>query len=238
MPRDVRELAARGTLVTEPHDQLTLMVLLQDDADPDIARLAAGTLETVPLEPLRQLLARASTSEHLRSFFRTKGIEPAAEPMPDEGDSLVPVDASNQEKTAETHNTPLNLLPVIDRLKLAMKGTRDQRGSLIRDSNKMVAAAVLSSPKLTESEVEGFARMGNVSDEVLRIIGTTRAWTKKYTVISALTRNPKTPHGVALTLISRLNERDVKSLSADRNVPEPIRMAARKLLLAGEARRH
>ena len=72
-----------------------------------------------------------------------------------------------------------------ERLKAAMKGTREMRAILIRDPNKMIAAAVLSSPKLTEPEVEAFARMANVSEEVLRIIGSNRAWTKNYGVVSS-----------------------------------------------------
>ena len=42
---------------------------------------------------------------------------------------------------------------------------------LVRDRNRLVASAVLSSPKLTESEVEAFTKMGNVSEDVLRVIG-------------------------------------------------------------------
>jgi hypothetical protein len=79
--------------------------------------------------------------------------------------------------------------------------------------------------------------MTNVSDEVLRILGHNRTWTKNYGVISALTRNPKTPVGVALTLLPRLLEREVKVLSTDRNVPEPIRLLARKIYSRGSARR-
>ena len=78
-------------------------------------------------------------------------------------------------------------------MKLAMKGTREQRAQLVRDANRMVAAAVLSSPKLTESEVEAFTKMGNVSEDVLRIIGTNRTWLKNYSVTLGLVKNPKTP---------------------------------------------
>jgi hypothetical protein len=95
----------------------------------------------------------------------------------------------------------------------------------------------LSSPKVTESEVEVFARMANVSDDVLRIIGSNRQWTKSYAVIAALSRNPKTPPSVSMPLVSRLTERDLKGLSVDRNVPEGLRIAARKLLLTSESRR-
>ena len=115
-------------------------------------------------------------------------------------------------------------------LKLATKGTREQRGQLIRDSNRIVATAVLTSPKLTESEVEAFAKMGNVSEDVLRIIGTHRGWLKNYGIVHAVTRNPKTPTGISMQLMHRLTEKDIKMLTTDRNVPEALRLAARRTL--------
>ena len=99
----------------------------------------------------------------------------------------------------------------------------------------MIAAAVMSSPKLTESEVEGIARMASVSEDVLRIIGANRAWTKNYKIIAALTRNPKTPVALSMNLLSRLNEHDLAQVAVDRNVPEPIRAAARKKASAGKS---
>ncbi|PYR21330.1 MAG: hypothetical protein DMF98_22340 [Acidobacteria bacterium] len=102
------------------------------------------------------------------------------------------------------------------------------RASLIRDPNKMIAAAVLSSPKLSDSEVESFARMANVSEDVLRVIGSNRAWLKNYGVVVGLTKNPKTPVGMSMNLLSRLSDRDAAILSVDRNVPEALRAAARK----------
>jgi hypothetical protein len=122
----------------------------------------------------------------------------------------------------------ISSLPITDRLKLAMKGTREQRAQLIRDSNRIVATAVLSSPKVSEAEIESFAKMGNVSEDVLRIIGTNRAWLKNYGVALALTRNSKTPPGISMQLMHRLTTRDIKMLSMDRNVPEVLRMAARR----------
>jgi hypothetical protein len=91
-----------------------------------------------------------------------------------------------------------------------------------------VAVAVLSSPKVTESEVESIAKMANVSEEILRIIGNTRAWMKSYTVAAALSKNPKTPVAVSMNLLQRLNEKDLKALTADRNVPDVLRVAARR----------
>ena len=124
-------------------------------------------------------------------------------------------------------------LPIVERMKLASKGTRSQRAQLVRDSNKLVAAAVLSSPKLTESEVEAFAKMANVTEDVLRTIAMNRTWMKNYGVISGLTKNPKTPPGISMQLVQRLNEKDLKALTTDRNVPEAVRLAAKKFLRKG-----
>src|SRR4029077_4673489 len=107
------------------------------------------------------------------------------------------------------------------RLKAAVKGSREMRAILVRDPNKMIAAAVLSSPKPTEQEVESIARMSNVSDDVLRTIASNRAWTKNYSVVVGLTKNPKTPLAMSLNLMARLNDRDVGTLATHRNVPEP-----------------
>jgi hypothetical protein len=117
-------------------------------------------------------------------------------------------------------------------LKAAMKGTKEIRAILIRDPNKMISAAVLSSPKVTESEAASFARMASVSEDILRAIGHNRAWMKSYAVVLGLARNPKTPVAMSLNLLVRLQDRDVQAISVDRNVPEPLRIAARKKVVA------
>jgi hypothetical protein len=123
-----------------------------------------------------------------------------------------------------------------DKLKAASKGSREVRAILVRDPSKMIAMAVLSSPKLTEPEVAAFARMGNVSEDVLRTIGANRAWMKNYNIIVALTKNAKTPVAMSMNLMHRLNDRDLSALSTDRNVPEPLRVAARKKIVSAVSR--
>ena len=90
---------------------------------------------------------------------------------------------------------------------------------------------------MTEQEIEGFARLAAVSEDVLRVIGTSRSWTKNYAVLSGLAFNPKTPIGISMGFVNRLTERDVRMLATDRNVPEPIKILARKFARAGQARK-
>jgi hypothetical protein len=111
---------------------------------------------------------------------------------------------------------------------LAMKGGREERLILIRDTNKVVAMAVLRNGRLTETEVESIAKMRNVTDEVLRQVGSNRDWTKSYPIILALLNNPRTPPSVATNFVSRLQNRDLKNLANNRDVPELIRKMAKR----------
>ena len=231
--RDVRLLAARGMMAPRPHEQVALLAILSGDADAEVAATANATLASLPDDALRAFLARADVSTEIREFFARRGVEPAAAAATDATEPLVdvPSEAPAGVKPEEDDPKVLSSLPIVERMKLAMKGSREQRAQLVRDSNRMVATAVLSSPKLTDSEVETFVKMGNVSEDVLRIIGMNRNWLKNYGVMLGLVKNPKTPPGVSMQLLHRLNEKDVKMIAVDRNVPEALRMVARKMMV-------
>lgn len=231
---DVRLLAAQGALAPRAHEQIALLVLLSDDGDAEIARTANATIAGLPVEALRAFLARHDVSSDIRQFFSKRGVEPGATAAASADAPLVDAGAEPAAGLAPADTDQpqlLSSLPIVERMKIAMKGTREQRGQLIRDSNRMVATAVLSSPKLTDSEVEAFTKMGNVSEDVLRTIGMNRSWLKNYGVILGLVKNPKTPPAISMQLLGRLNEKDVKMLAVDRNVPEALRLIARKLMV-------
>lgn len=240
---DVRMLAAQGAIAPRAHEQLALLLLLVDDPDPQIAATASATLDRLPAEAVSRFIVRKDIPPQMVEFFIARGIEPDRtapqeddQPLVDTAADDVPVVEEADPASPEADEKApyvLSSLPIIDRMKLAMRGTREQRSQLIRDSNKLVAVAVLSSPKLNDSEVENFARMANLTEDILRIIGSNRAWVKNYNVVSALTKNPKTPPALAMNFLQRLNERDLKRLATDRNVSEPVRLAARKFVVKG-----
>jgi hypothetical protein len=122
------------------------------------------------------------------------------------------------------------LMSVKDRVKLGIKGDREARAILIRDSNKVVASAVMHNPRITENEVEAIAAMRTVSDEVLRHISLNRAWTRSYPIIHNLARNPRTPIASAIGLMPRLRTKDLQQMTQNRNVAETIRRQAFRLL--------
>ncbi len=228
--RDVRLQAAQGTFAPRAHEQLAILVLLLEDPDREIRETADETLNKIPVETLEKFLARPDVPVDLREFFGDRGVFPAEippielefdEPLIDEGDTEEEVLRLSGTQELAAMNFP-------QRLKAAIKGTREMRSILIRDPNKLICASVLSSPKVSVPEVESFARMQNVSEDVLRIIGHNRAWLKSYGVVLALTKNPKAPLALSMQLMTRLQAKDLAKLSVDRNVPEALRISARK----------
>jgi hypothetical protein len=118
---------------------------------------------------------------------------------------------------------------VKDRMKLAMKGDREARGILIRDSNKIVCSAVVKNPRVTEQEVENISAMRTVAAEVLRLIAMNRAWARSYTIIHNLARNPRTPIPTAMNILPRIRTKDLQQLTQNRNVSETVRRQAFRL---------
>src|SRR4029077_6348167 len=120
-------------------------------------------------------------------------------------------------------------MTVAQRVQFAMKGGSEARRTLIRDSNKVVQRAVLQSPRLTDQEVEAFAAMSSLTDEILRLIAKNRNFRKNYVVVRNLTNNPKTPLDVSLHMLPMLNALDPKRLCTNKNIPETLRTTANKL---------
>lgn len=175
----------------------------------------------------------------------TAGLEPelppeAIEELPaaeEEGAAapLLEIPLTPEEQAAEEalRNTPLFQrivkMTVAEKIQAALKGNTEERAILVRDPSRLVASSVLKSPKLSEQEIEGFAKLRNVQEDVLRIIGNHREWVKAYPVAHALARNPRTPTGISLTMLNRLVIRDLKNLGIDKNIPEVIRRSAKRL---------
>ena len=104
---------------------------------------------------------------------------------------------------------------------LALKGNREERMALMRDPCKVVQRAVLQSPRITEREIEGFASMANLSEEVLRGISMMRKYAKNYIVTRNLITNPKTPIDISLHLLPQIKAQDLKTLQATKTSPRP-----------------
>jgi hypothetical protein len=127
---------------------------------------------------------------------------------------------------------------VKDRVKLAMKGDREARNILIRDPNRLVSSAVVNNPRISEQEIEMIASMRSINEDILRMIASNRQWSRSYNVMHHLARNPRTPLANVMTIMSRLQLRDLIALSKNRNVSDAVRRQAQRLHTARTGGKH
>jgi len=116
------------------------------------------------------------------------------------------------------------------KIKLAFLGNKEVRSILIRDRAKMVASAVVKSGRMTDSEVLANAGNRNLYPEILRDIASNKEWIRKYPVQVALVSNPRTPISVSVGMVNRLAEKDLVSLSRNKNVSSVLAQMALKIL--------
>jgi hypothetical protein len=185
--------------------------LLRNPSLPDLLR-----------EWLQNTVALIAEAESRESSGASASLPPAGE----DGES-------SREKDQQRPATVLQRtyrMSVVQKVKAALLGSQEERMILVRDTNKLVARAVMQSPKLSEHEVESYASMKDVCEEVLRLIALNRKFRKIYVVVRALVNNPRTPIDVGLQLLPRLNDPDLKGLVLNRNVPDVIRHTAEKII--------
>ncbi|MBJ20744.1 MAG: hypothetical protein GY910_01730 [bacterium] len=121
-------------------------------------------------------------------------------------------------------------MTVMQKIKLTRMGGKEARSLLIKDRNRIVSAAVLGSPKLTETEVIAFAQNRSIGEDLLRIIASKRDWTKSYQIKLALVTNPKTPQPTAISFINHVQDKDLRMLMKSKDVSSNVSAHARRIL--------
>ena len=188
-------------------------------------------------------LAVPAFEQHVQALQDQLIAEPTDEPLPSdqafaealERDADVEaIERDEEEGTEEVQERfqPLHhrirQMTISEKIRMATIGDAAARSILVRDSNRLVAHAAATSPRMSETEAVNIAHSKEVNDEVLRILAGRREWTRNYELKKALVLNPKTPVGIALRFLPHLRENDLKSLARSRNVPGPIRTAAQQ----------
>jgi hypothetical protein len=124
----------------------------------------------------------------------------------------------------------IGLMTIGEKIKLAYVGSKEERRVLVGDTNKLIGMAVLKSRAISINEVESFAAMRNLDEELYRRIANSREWMRKPAVVLALVRNARVPLDISLPLLKRLATRELRGVIRDRNLATVLRTSARKLL--------
>ncbi|HET9551790.1 MAG TPA: hypothetical protein VFP50_02375 [Anaeromyxobacteraceae bacterium] len=236
--------------------QNELRLLRHDDIIRALARnpnALASTVDGACDFCVRNGLLLLDVPQIVQAYQRIHGVDPTAKPPPPE-ETAVGLMAEYQDElavervegapaaaeTEEASKKKLNMtqrvlkMSVSEKIKLATLGNKEARTLLLRDSNKLVCMAAATSPRITDGEILGLANSRTVNADVLRYIYSSRDFTKTYAIKLSLVKNPKVPLPTALKMMTTLQEKDIKELSRDRNVPQTIQSQAKAFMMKKE----
>jgi len=242
----ILELAA-----TVPVDLMELIVINQ-------VRILRepGILEALLENPAVNAHIRGRVNELKFDFFQKKAaprpkdpvVEPAAvetlpappppppEAVPDLPEEVLPPLAPGEgadegaKRQRETLHQKIVRLDITGRIRLAKIGSREERMMLVKSPNKLICTAAVRSPKITDSEVESIVQLRNVHEDVLRLVSVRKEWTRRYSVVVSLVKNPRTPVGLAMKFLNRLTPMDLQIVCRSRDIPEVLRKTSKQLL--------
>lgn len=172
---------------------------------------------------IKQPTETAAPEKDVESDFSALEAALEEEPVKEE-----PVKEEPVEEEFKTLYQRILTMSVPAKIELALKGNKEARSLLIRDSNKIVQEAVLDSPKLTDVEIEAISNMRGLSNDIFTKIARNKNWLKNYQIIKNLVMNPKVPPSISIGFVSRLKDLDLKLLIKDKNVREVVRREAKK----------
>ena len=223
---------------TVPAEQQEILLLRQDliIAEPAI-------LEALGENPEVSNYARRRIDEYREHLLPREAPVKTAEQLEREADLLTEAEVERAFEAARLEDvgqgevedstglsdTQVRSLPVPVRLKLTRGASVSLRSLLVRDPNPLVATSVLRNNQLQDSEIERVASSRSVVPEVLETVSRNRHWTRKYSVILSLVKNPRTPAGLAMRFLSRVSVRDLDLLKRDRNISHTVREGAKRL---------
>ncbi|MHB8876550.1 MAG: hypothetical protein ACYC8T_22880 [Myxococcaceae bacterium] len=121
----------------------------------------------------------------------------------------------------------LKTMTIPEKTQLALSGTREERAALLRDNAKTIHIFVLKNPRIGIDEIQYAAKLPSLAPDALKMIAEHRDWSGNATVCTALVRNPKTPLPLALRLLDRVPQSDLRAL-AKGGARDQIVHAARK----------
>jgi hypothetical protein len=221
-PAEFEVIPDPGTAESDPETEKVIIAFMTEHA----SEIAAEANK--PFQPIGGIQEEASVAEPKAMAAAAAAVVAPARPAP--GVKMPPKKLTNPED--EQRGSVLQKIAKLDvkgRIQLAMKGTKEERSILVRDGTKVVALAVLDSPKITDGEVEKFANQKNVLEALLRAIPMKRRFAKNYVVVRNLVANPRTPLDVGLGLMKNLLVQDLKNLSANKEVSDTVRKLALRM---------
>ena len=231
-PLVIKEVAS----AYEGDDTIIMMCALNTQADEvfvmEVALKGSEAVVTALIEESDRFQKNPSILEAIKKnpYVPASIIQTATEMI--SGTYVKPEQAleTSYDNNDETNiNKMIQTMTIGEKIKFAMTGNKEARGIFLKEANKMIIAATLKNPRITEDEIMQLALTKGTSDDTLRQISRGKEWMKNYQIKYALVTNAKTPITISMSLINQLYLHDLKKLAKSKSIPSVIAATAKKV---------
>ncbi len=245
-----------GTKTVDKVDagKLTLLFRMLMSQNPDEHRVGVKAIREISPDDLAEVLSDPELSFEVLDYFvrhagnRTDWIEAlkknpslseelhgvleASHPDSIAGEEVAKEDTNVEEPELEHLSVEQRIqkMTVGEKIKMALKGNKEARSVLVKDTNREVFMSVLENPGIKDSEIELLAKNTGTNSEILRVVGRNREWTSNRNVVKSLLLNSKTPVDVSVRFLPRMSLRDLEMIDKSRSLPSSLRANAKRLI--------
>ncbi len=239
-----------GSVIMHPSTASKTLLYLANKADQDVLERLAGNQNKLREHPelVEAIIANPNANKELKLRLGWQDPEPGS--VAETGEDQTEPDAADDQDGDEEGRSQVELealmeeadqeglskyqialeLKVAEKIKMGLTGDKEWRTLMIKQSNKLIQAAVLKNPRITDGEVLMIAKNKTSSEDLIRMILLNKEWMKLYEIKKALITHPKTPPPKAMRLVPMLTMKDIKELAKSRQVSTLVSTAARKEL--------
>ncbi len=114
-------------------------------------------------------------------------------------------------------------LPRGEKITLARRGPGRVAAALALTTDRTLIAAALDNPYLTEAHLIKVLGLQQVPSTTVKALAQHRKWSLRYNLRLAMVRHPLTPFHAVLTWLPNLAVSDLRQISQDPAMPEPVR---------------
>lgn len=222
------ELARRHKLTFEG---LYALQAMMDDMRHDANAAQASGLDD---DHFRKLLAESKAEDEKleQAAARLSEAEQVALREAEQEKLDAALEAGEAEKDAPGSNNKaaeIGKMNIAQKVRLATLGSRSDRDLLIRDGNRLVHMAAVTSPKNQLKDIVAWSGNKQIPDNVIVYIANNGKYKRNYQILINLVNNPKTPLNESVRLIPNLQPKDLANLIKNRNISGNLRRMAQAL---------
>jgi hypothetical protein len=138
-------------------------------------------------------------------------------------------EAVDEGKGSNNRQAEIGKMSISQKVRTATLGSKSDRDYLVRDNNRLVHMAAVTSPKVQPSDIMAWSGNKALPENIIMYIGTNGKYRRNYKILVNIVNNPKAPLRLTSGLINTLSKADLAKVQKNRNLAPTIQRLAKSL---------